>query len=207
MDGDMAPLDIVASLCEKYKANLIVDEAHATGVIGERGEGLVQKLALEKKCFARIHTFGKAVGCHGAIVLGSETLRNYLINFSRTFIYTTSLPETAIAVISSSYQIFPGLMEERKNLKGLIKYFSEQKIRLPLSQDNIEILQSLTPIQAIIVPGNEEVRELSRKLFDANLDIRPILYPTVPRGKERLRIVLHSFNTEEELMLLMASLV
>jgi 8-amino-7-oxononanoate synthase len=93
MDGDMAPLLEISSLCERYGAGLIVDEAHATGVTGAKGEGLVQQLSIQHKCFARVHTFGKACGCHGAIVLGSEKLKNYLINFSRPFIYSTSLPQ------------------------------------------------------------------------------------------------------------------
>jgi 8-amino-7-oxononanoate synthase len=73
--------DEIVSICEKHKADIILDEAHATGVIGKNGEGLAQSLNLEVKIFARVHTFGKAMGCHGAIVLGSEDLRQYLINF------------------------------------------------------------------------------------------------------------------------------
>ena len=120
-----APIPEILALCEKYKAHLIIDEAHATGVIGERGEGLVQQLALQKKCFARVHTFGKALGCHGAIVLASEMLRNYLINFSRAFIYTTALPEASVAAIQASYEIFPGLNEGRNHLNKLIRIFQK----------------------------------------------------------------------------------
>src|SRR5436190_3874515 len=89
MDGDLCPLKDLVTLCEKYNANLIIDEAHATGVIGKKGEGFVQTLNLESKVFARIHTFGKAIGVHGAIVLGSTSLRDYLINFARSFLYST----------------------------------------------------------------------------------------------------------------------
>ncbi len=99
MDGDTAPLEKISELCENYNAHLIIDEAHATGVFGNTGEGLVQQLHLQKKCFARIHTFGKACGVHGAAILGSETLKNYLINFSRPFIYTTALPPSSFAAI------------------------------------------------------------------------------------------------------------
>src|SRR5207249_2240995 len=81
MDGDKAPLQQLINLCQQYHANVIVDEAHATGVIGNKGEGLVQALGLQKKCFARVHTFGKACGVHGAIILGTGILRHYLINF------------------------------------------------------------------------------------------------------------------------------
>jgi len=199
MEGDMAPISEIAALCEKYNAYLIVDEAHATGVIGNRGEGLIQELGLQKKCFARMHTFGKAVGCHGAIVLGSEALRNYLINFSRSFMYTTALPEISVSAIRASYEIFPMLRKERNHLLQLIHGFHAEASKLFTLRPGIEVLKSSAPIQAIVVPGNDNVRKLSQQLAEANLDIRPILYPTVPRGRERLRIVLHSFNSMEEL--------
>jgi 8-amino-7-oxononanoate synthase len=102
MDGDQAPLQQIAGICLRYNARLIVDEAHATGVIGPKGEGLVQELGLQKDCFARVHTFGKALGCHGAFIAGSELLRDYLINFSRSFIYTTALPEASIRAIRTA---------------------------------------------------------------------------------------------------------
>ena len=191
MDGDFAPLEEIINLCEKYNAALIVDEAHATGVIGEKGEGLVQKLNLQKKCFARIHTFGKACGAHGAIILGSEKLRKYLINFSRQFIYSTALPPSAIEAIAISYKTFPEMKDERNHLSELISIFQKSRLKY-------HILQSETPIQIVIIPGNEEVKKIAKNLQENNFDIRAILYPTVPKGQERLRIVLHAFNIVEE---------
>lgn len=201
MDGDMAPLVEIANLCERYNANLIVDEAHATGIVGEKGEGLVQLLNLQKKCFARIHTFGKACGAHGAIVLGSETLKNYLINFSRPFIYTTALPETSVEAIRASYKIFPTLNNERVHLNKLVAHFQEalsnhQPSTINYQPSNHQL--SKTPIQIIIIPGNKEAKAMSEKLQQNNLDVRAILYPTVPKGSERLRIVMHTFNTVED---------
>jgi len=192
MDGDTAPLTAISELCRQYGAYLIVDEAHATGVVGAKGDGLVQQLYLQNACFARVHTFGKAVGCHGAIVLGSEQLRNYLINFSRSFIYSTSLPEASVAAIRCSYELFPHMNEERAHLQQLISTF--QQAAMPW-----EKLVSNTPIQIVIIPGNDAVKKVAGALQTAGLDVRPILYPTVPSGKERLRIVLHAFNTTEEL--------
>lgn len=199
MDGDICPLNDLVKLCGLYAANLIIDEAHATGVLGERGEGLVQMLGQEKNVFARIYTFGKACGVHGAAVLGSANLKDYLINFSRSFIYSTALPEQAIAHIKNSYELFPGMKMERAYLNELISDFQRKTIGL-------EVLHSSTPIQGIVIPGNEKVREAAAYLQQNNLDIRPILYPTVPRGKERLRIILHSFNTKEEVSLLVKCL-
>ena len=124
MDGDLCPLLELVSLCEKYDAHMIIDEAHATGVIGKKGEGLVQVLGLESKIFGRIHTFGKACGVHGAIVLGSNELRSYLINFARSFIYSTALPEQTIAYIKFSYELFPSMNLERAHLHQLVKNHS-----------------------------------------------------------------------------------
>lgn len=186
MDGDLAPLEEIVAVCERRGALLIVDEAHATGVLGEKGEGLMQALGLT--CFARVHTFGKAVGCHGAIVLGSATLRDYQINFSRSFIYTTALPPHAVAVILAAYDIFPDMHQERAQLKALIAQFRK----------GVPGAASQTPIQVVMVPGNEPARQLAHNLQQEGLDVRAILHPTVPRGQERLRVILHSFNTSED---------
>jgi len=199
MDGDICPLQELVHLCKKYNAHLIIDEAHATGVVGANGEGLVQNLHLRDEIFCRVHTFGKACGCHGAAVLGSRRLRNYLINFARTFIYSTALPEHTVALIRTSYQTFPGMMNERTNLQQLINLFQSSDIPY-------EKLVSRTPIQIVIVPGNDQIKHVAERLQQNNLDVRPILYPTVPKGKERLRIVLHAFNTESEVQLLIGEL-
>jgi 8-amino-7-oxononanoate synthase len=195
MDGDFAPLKSIIELCERYNAGLIIDEAHATGAIGERGEGLAQQLKLHTKCFARVHTFGKACGCHGAMVLGSMQLKKYLINFARPFIYSTSLSPSGVNAIASSYKIFPFLNKERAHLNNLIKLFKEHS--LPY-----KTLNSETPIQIVIIPGNDAVKKVALSLQENNLDVRAILYPTVPKNQERLRIVFHSFNTIEEVKLL-----
>jgi 8-amino-7-oxononanoate synthase len=192
MDGDQAPLAEMAAVCRRYGARLIVDEAHATGIVGQKGEGLVQALGLENDCFARIHTFGKAVGCHGAIVVGSVLLRDFLINFSRSFIYTTALPPASIRALDAAYALLPRLGAERVRLGRLIDRFRAADI-------GFERLDSRTPIQVVVVPGNAAVKAVAERLQAAGLDIRPILSPTVERGRERLRIVLHAFNTDEEL--------
>ncbi|MBS1660690.1 MAG: 8-amino-7-oxononanoate synthase [Bacteroidetes bacterium] len=192
MDGDMAPLREMVEACRRYGAQLIVDEAHATGIIGENGEGLVYELGLQGDCFARIHTFGKAAGCHGAVVLGSSLLRDYLINFSRSFIYTTALSPMSVKAIMAAFGLLPSLGAERAQLRAHIERFRGAGIRYGR-------VDSRTPIQVVIVPGNAEVRALAGRLQAGGLDVRPILSPTVPKGSERLRIVLHAFNTEEEI--------
>ena len=206
MDGDLCPLKEIVSLCEKYNAHLVIDEAHATGVIGEKGEGLVQMLGLQDKIFARVHTFGKACGSHGAVVLGSGSLRDYLVNFAKSFIYSTALPEQTVAHIKESYELFPGMTEEREFLKKLVENFQQSTMLTSRQVFNDQLSGSGTHIQGIIIPGNEKVKQVAENLQALNLDVRPILYPTVPKGKERLRIVLHAFNTFEELELLLNSL-
>jgi|SRR5450432_1748452 8-amino-7-oxononanoate synthase len=196
MDGDIAPLAEMAVLCERYDAHLIIDEAHATGVIGKRGEGVVQDFELQDRCFARIHTFGKALGCHGAVILGSQSLRNYLINFCRPFIYSTAIPPASVAAIQASYKIFPGMNQEREAIKNLVSLFDQKGFK-----------KSATPIQCFIMPGNDNVKQIAKQLLDNNLDARPILYPTVPLGEERLRIALHSFNSVEETKKLISVLI
>ncbi len=193
MDGDVAPVEGLVCLCEKHGAHLIIDEAHAIGVVGDKGEGLVQHLGLHHQVFARIYTYGKGPGCHGAAVLGSSKLKSYLINFARSFIFTTALPETAIRAIAKTYSIFPGMQQEREQLKSLIGFFQRQQ--LPF-----EKLQSQTPVQGVIIPGNSAVKTLSALMESKGIDIRPILYPSVPKGKERLRISLHAFNAEDQIL-------
>lgn len=191
MDGDVCPLKELLSIAEQSNAHLVIDEAHATGVVGEKGEGLVQQLGLEKNVFARIHTFGKACGCHGAIILGTQKLRDYLVNFARSLVFSTALSEHSVAAIRASYQVFPHMHDARKKLSGLIAHF--QSAIFPY-----EKLPSLTPVQVVIIPGNEAVKRAAAALQEQGLDVRPIVYPTVPKGRERLRIVLHAFNTTEE---------
>jgi 8-amino-7-oxononanoate synthase len=199
MDGDRAPLTAIADLCKKYNAQLMVDEAHATGVIGHNGEGLVQHLQLENDCLARVHTFGKALGCHGAIVLGSEKLRQYLINFCRPFIYTTALPPSTVLAIQEAYRLFPDMKKERQHIQQLVHQFTASPLLYRLQKSD-------TPIQTVIIPGNDRVKQVASALQHQQLDVRPILYPTVPKGSERLRIIIHAFNTSAEVNLLAKAL-
>lgn len=193
MDGDVAPLTEIADLCTKYQAALLVDEAHAVGIFGD-GKGLVAELHLENEVFARIVTFGKAFGGHGAAILGSNPLRNYLINFSRAFIYTTALPLSSIATIKNAHEFLLQNQHRIVELKTLINYF-----KLSIVNYQLSIINSESAIQCLIIPGNDEVKKLAKKIQEKGVDVRPILSPTVPKGHERLRICLHSYNTTEEI--------
>jgi 8-amino-7-oxononanoate synthase len=195
MDGDMVPLPQIVHLCQQYNAHLIVDEAHATGIFGEQGRGICSMYHLENQLFARIITFGKALGCHGAIVLGSRHLRDYLINFARSFIYTTAAPMHTYSSVKAAYHYLKSPDFSNQKLHQLIRFFRKRVEEYP----QLTFVDSYSAIQCIIISGNENCRKTAVKLQQAGLDIRAILSPTVPVGQERLRICLHDFNTEEEI--------
>lgn len=202
MDGDEAPLAPLADLCRERGALLIVDEAHATGIYGDGGRGLVAAAGCGDRVFARVHTFGKALGCHGAAVLGSTTLREYLVNFARPFIYTTAAPPHVLFSIREAYALVPHLDSERRALAANVEHFLGRRE----SCAGVRVLQGRGPIQGVRVDGNARARQLSARLLERGLDARPILSPTVRRGTERLRISLHSFNTAAEIDALFAVL-
>jgi 8-amino-7-oxononanoate synthase len=191
-DGSIAPLEEICQLASQYQAHLIVDEAHATGVWGPQGRGLIAEKGLTNHVFAHLITFGKALGTHGAIVLGTSILKEYLINFARSCIYTTALPFHLLAAIQSSYTLFPNLEQQRLELLQLIH---QCQTLLPNA--------SRTHIQSISIQGNTQVRQLAHQLMQEGFDVRPLMSPTVQQGYECLRICLHTFNTEHELTTLL----
>lgn len=195
MDGDSPDLIALVALCKKHNAHLIVDEAHATGVLGNNGEGLVTQLHLEKDVFARVHTFGKAMGCHGAVILGSEQLQSYLINFARSFIYTTAMPLHNVATIKAAFEQLT-TSNEMKKLQNNINYFNQQ---LSTNNNQLKFVKSNSAIHSCIISGNDSVKHSSKQLAAKGFDVKAILSPTVPKGQERLRICLHSFNTFKEI--------
>jgi len=201
MDGDIPDLKAMAKFAEKQHCFLVIDEAHATGVFGSDGAGLLQELGIQDKIFARIITFGKALGCHGAVILGSITLKEYLVNFARSFIYTTALPPHSVATILATYQYLknnPGPEDgsEINKLKQNIEFFKAEIIANKLQ---LFFIESNSAIQSCIIPGNERVKNTASKLEAEGYNVKPILSPTVSEGKERLRFCLHSFNSREEI--------
>jgi 8-amino-7-oxononanoate synthase len=194
MDGDFAPLVEISKTCERYDAGLIVDEAHATGIFGQDGRGRVCELKLQDKCLARIHTFSKALGAHGAAILSSPDLKNFLINYCRPFIFSTALPYHSLIAINCGYNYLLKSERKRAHLNKLIALFQKSVV----DSNSHKLLKSHSPIQSVFIQGNTNVKEFANRLVQQGFDVRPILYPTVPKGKERIRICIHSFNTEEE---------
>ncbi|KAG0018815.1 hypothetical protein BGZ82_000321 [Podila clonocystis] len=195
MDGDTAPLKEIVELLEPYGAYLIVDEAHATGVYGTHGRGLVNELGLEDRVFARLHTFSKALASNGAALVGPKVLKQYLINYARPLIYSTFTSFSNLASIKSAYQMLIAgeTVELVDKVRGLIAYFRAH-IQIPEQM----LLPSTSPIQGIVMDGNAKVNALSQRLIRAGLNVKAIRFPTVPKGKERVRICLHSHNTLEQ---------
>jgi 8-amino-7-oxononanoate synthase len=195
MDGDSPNIETLVQLSEKFKALLVVDEAHALGVFGEKGVGVIQSQQFQNKVFARIMTFGKGLGCHGAAILGSASLKEYLVNFARSFIYTTGLSPHSVATILVAYQHLNQAKELQK-LKENINFFNQQKQLLGIKS---LFVYSKSAIHSAIIPGNEKVKHIASQLQEIGFEVKAILSPTVPEGQERLRFCLHSYNTEKEM--------
>lgn len=195
MDGDTPNIEKLVQLSEKFKALLVVDEAHALGVFGENGEGVIQSQQFQNKVFARIMTFGKGLGCHGAVILGSVDLVSYLVNFARSFIYTTGLSPHSVATILLAYKELQQTNEIKK-LKKNMHFFNQQVQLLGLKP---LFVYSKSAIHSAIIPGNEKLKKVAKELQKKGFEVKPILAPTVPEGQERLRFCLHAFNTEKEI--------
>lgn len=204
MDGDSPDLVTMSQILKKYNANLVVDEAHGIGVFKE---GLVQKLNIQNEVFARIITFGKAMGCHGAAILGSTTLQSYLVNFARSFVYTTGLPPHSLATVKVTYNKMLKQVQHQQKLEENIDFFNSEVKRLQfpifpireIPEKQWGFILSCSAIHCCVISGNFTVKSISEKLQKKGFDVRAILSPTVPKGKERLRFCLHSYNSTKEI--------
>ena len=193
MDGDSPDLVSVANLCEQRNCHLVVDEAHAFGVFGEHGEGRVVELGIQDQVYARIITFGKALGCHGAAILGSATLVSYLVNYARSLIYTTMMSVGDQKAIFCALDHMSNVEFKSLKTKKLINLFKSL-----IEEKGLELISSESNVQSIVFSGVEEVKNKEQNLRDNGFWVKAILSPTVPKGMERIRVCIHEFNTEEE---------
>ena len=192
MKGDIAPLEQLAKLTDRFGAYLIVDEAHGAGVLGKNGKGMVHEFALQDQVLAQVTTFGKAFGAHGAAVLGNNFLRTYLINFARSFIYTTALPPHSYLRVN---EILSRTDLESRRIK-LLGNISLLRSLLPKS---FACSHECSPIQIIHFRDREKLDSVARKMQQNGFGVKAIFSPTVPESEECLRINLHTDNTEEEI--------
>lgn len=215
MDGDVSPLtaivDVVENIVGRDRGYIVVDEAHSTGVLGSQGSGLVCELGLEARIFARLHTFGKALAGNGAIILGSNTLRHYLINYARPLIYTTFLPYPSLSLIRSSYALLQsgGSIALQTHLHHLTATLYTQLNHLqsisPTAQSLLEI-PSACPKSPIFSVQLQRPRLLAAFLQSRGMMVRAVVPPTVPLGTARVRICLHAGNTVLEVEQLVGAL-
>ena len=195
MDGDIAPLPELAALAANTGAILMVDDAHGFGVIGETGAGSLEAVGLtQSQVPVLMATLGKAAGLQGAFVAGSEALIEGLIQFARTYVYTTALPASTAAALRTSLHLIQQEPWRRQQLKTNIGYF-----RRGAEQLGVGLLNSSTPIQGMVAGNNQRVLAWSEQLAVAGIAVTAIRSPTVPMGSERLRITLQADHTEQQI--------
>ncbi len=193
MDGDFAPVEAIVQLAKQYDAHLIVDEAHATGLCGNGGNGFLNEKNLASAVPFKIYTFGKAMGIHGACIAGSAALKDYLINFARPFIYTTAMSPHSFAAVAAAFEFVSSHDSVKNLLFENIAYWNAHTKDLKGFSDNE------SPIQTYRFPGNSAVKKLAKCIQLKGYDVRPILSPTIKEGTERLRICLHAFNSTKDI--------
>lgn len=194
MDGDKAPLRAIVDLKDRFDFNLIADEAHALGVFGRQGRGLCDETGVAGACLARVYTFGKALGAHGAAVAGPAYLRDYLINFCKPFIYSTAPDRAVIHAVDHGIDYL--LMFNYQQIK-LVNLMERFKGLIASGQRGVWVGEG--PVFGLVAGDAARCRKLAQGLNEAGFDVRPIVYPTVARGGERIRVSLHSFNTAAEI--------
>lgn len=193
MDGTFAPIKKIVEIAKKHTAQVIVDEAHSLGTTGNKGKGLVDQMKLTETVFARIITFGKSLGSHGAAILTDELTKNYLVNFSRPFIYTTALPTHSFELIQDHLSSNSFTLRINQLQKNITLFRSLISSGIDLKSD------PLSPIQTVFSSKIEKLLKLEEQLLKKGFGVKVIFPPTVPNGQERIRITLHSFNTQEEI--------
>ncbi|KHN94342.1 Pyridoxal phosphate-dependent transferase, major domain protein [Metarhizium album ARSEF 1941] len=207
MDGDVAPLRDIVECVEKRlsqgNGHVIVDEAHSTGCVGDRGRGLVCQLGLEERVWARVHTFGKAMGCAGAIVLCTPTTRSYLINYARSLIYTTAMGHPMLTAIQTVYGYLKS--GQADGLLANLFYLVQETHALLLSicqkhnpWPQLFRINTRPPQSPIIPLFSVQSRSLARHCQQRGYMVRSIVAPTVPKGTDRVRLCLHAANTVSE---------
>ena len=192
MEGDRAPIADLLSLAGRFGSELMVDEAHATGVYGPRGRGLVAAANGNGQVFATVHPCGKALASAGAFVCGSETLKQFLVNRARTFVYSTALPPYFAAQIGKAVEIVAEADAERRRLLDLAGF-----LRARLRDAGFNIGTSDTQIVPLILGGNDTAIHYARELSRHGFAVRPIRPPTVPEGTSRLRLSVTTKLSEE----------
>ncbi len=201
MDGDVAPLKEIVSLAKKYDCLTMVDEAHGFGILGKHGKGAVEYFGLEEDIDIQMGTLSKAAGAFGAYCCGSEDLTDYLINHTRSFIYTTGMPPSVAVAAAKAIEIIEKEPWHRLQLHDYSHY-----LRHEITAMGFNTLESQTPIIPIIVGDARKAVEFSKKLFEKGVFVQAIRPPTVPEGTARLRLTVMSSHRQSDLDILLQAL-
>src|SRR3984957_12441036 len=199
MDGDIGPVGELAALCEKYGAIMMVDDAHASGVLGRNGRGSVDHFGCTDKVDVQVGTLSKAIGVLGGYVCGSRDLIDYLYHRARPFLFSTSHPPSVAATAIAAFDLLESEPERIERLWANTKYFQEQLRLVGFNVGGVNTPATETPITPVIDGDGRKTMEFSRALFAEGVMGTGIAFPTVPEGKARIRLMLTSEHTTAQL--------
>jgi glycine C-acetyltransferase len=199
MDGDIGPVGELAELCEKYGAIMMVDDAHASGVLGRNGRGSVDHFGCTQRVDVQVGTLSKAIGALGGYVCGSRDLIDYLYHRARPFLFSTSHPPSVAASCIAAFDILESEPERIERLWSNTRYFQQQLTSAGFDIGGVTTPKSETPITPIIVGDGRKTMDFSRALFEQGLMATGIAFPTVPEGKARVRCIMSSEHTRRQI--------
>ena len=194
MDGDIAPLDKIAELCEEFDAILMVDDAHGDGVLGRDGRGIVDHFNLHGKVDIDMGTMSKAFGCMGGYIAGPAELKDWLTNRARSFLFTTAHPPALVGACMEAIKMVQDEPQHLKNLWDNAKY-----LKKGLNDLGFDTGRSETPITPVIVGEPENASMLSKEMLKEGVFVKPIVYPLVAKDKSRVRTIVTAQHTREDL--------
>lgn len=193
MDGDIAPLPQIVALAEAHNAIVMVDDAHASGVLGQNGRGTVNHFGLDGRVDIQVGTLSKALGTMGGYVAGPMVLRNILINKARPFLFSTSHPPSVILTAMAALQVLEDEPQRIARLWDNTRYFKAAMLAAGFDAD------SETPIVPVICGSSEKAQRLSQRLFESGIYGQAIVYPTVAQDKARIRVIITASHTQQQL--------
>jgi glycine C-acetyltransferase len=199
MDGDIGPVDKLAVVAEKYGAIMMVDDAHASGVLGRNGRGSIDHFGVHGRVDVQVGTLSKAIGALGGYVCGSKDLIDYLYHRARPFLFSTSHPPSVAATCIAAFDILESEPERIERLWKNTKYFQGELKRLGFNIGGVTTPATETPITPVIVGDGRLAMDFSRALFEEGVMGTGIAFPTVPEGKARIRLILTSEHTRTQL--------
>jgi glycine C-acetyltransferase len=199
MDGDIGPVDKLAPLAEKYGAIMMVDDAHASGVLGRNGRGSIDHFGMHGRVDVQVGTLSKAIGALGGYVCGSKDLIDYLYHRARPFLFSTSHPPSVAATCIAAFDILEQEPERIERLWDNTRYFQSELRRTGFNIGGINTPATETPITPVIIGEGRAAMDYSRALFEEGVMGTGIAFPTVPEGKARIRLILTSEHTRAQL--------